>query len=322
MTDQASPSTTESAIATPSAPSNESPISPATSSPTGGQQTLANGPLSGETSNDPDEQFAGLGEEFDALVDLPIPTTTKPAAAPAPTAPVAPATSPATVAAPSVQSQPSEAPAPASAVPGEPKKDAAAAAETGTEVQAGSVDEALSAIQNMGGEIFQQVVSQFALSPEQVTELETDAVAAVPKLLASSYIRSVQTSLAYMKQMVPTIIQRYMAEDAMARAAESEFFSQWKSLDRAKHGEDIRSFAKMFHQANPKISRKDLFSMVGSAVMAKHGIAAAIPTPPPASVSPAVPGFAPAAAGAPIVHSTPILDENPFMGLGREFDNS
>lgn len=181
-----------------------------------------------------------------------------------------------------------------------------------------TVDALLQAMNERSAEVLQQVVPEFALSPEQITELETDAATAVPKLLAQTHLRSLKAMATLLKEMVPSMIVQTVEQQNAARDMEASFFKQWDKLDRTKHGADIKSFAHAFAAANPKMTREELFSLVGAAVMAKHGLTMSAPAsaaPPP----PAVP-FAPAATSAPVVHQKPVDDSNPFAGMGRNFD--
>ena len=100
---------------------------------------------------------------------------------------------------------------------------------------------------------------------------------------------------------------------------ENAFFKQWNLLDRTKHGEDIRTFAQTFANAKPGMSQSELFSLVGAAVMAKHGLAATAAAP--VAASPAASPFTPAVTSAPVTHQKPVGEQNPFAGLGFNFDD-
>lgn len=264
----------------------------------------------------------GLGGDFDVSLDaLPaampaastkpavaaqppqVPAIPQPAAASVATAPQPPAAQPASDAV----AQPAAA-APAPAAPATP-----------TEASPADVDSLIAAFDSQAAEIFQQVAPQFNLTPEQITELETDAATALPKLLATTYIKSIKTAMSAMQQLVPQMISRTIAQQEVGREMETAFFKQWNQLDRTKHGNDIRMFAKTFSAANPQMTRDELFSLVGAAVMAKHGIGIAPPAAAPTASTPAV-AFTPAVASAPVTHQQPVADSNPFAGMGRHFD--
>lgn len=245
---------------------------------------------------------------------------TKPAAVAQP----APATAPPQVEVPSAAPvpQPPAVPTTASDASAQPAAAATAtsATDASTDVPPAEIDQFLTLVNERAAEVTQQLVPQFQLTPEQITELETDAAAAVPKLLASTYLKAVSSTVAMMKSVVPQMIQQTVVQQEAARQMEADFFKQWNLLDRTKHGNDIRTFAQAISATNPRITQQELFSLVGAAVMAKHGLAAA-----PASVPqqrPAAPsGFTPAVASAPVTHQKPIQDSNPFAGMGFSFDD-
>lgn len=76
-------------------------------------------------------------------------------------------------------------------------------------------------------------------------------------------------------------------------------------------------YARMFSQTNPQMTQEELFSLVGAAVVAKNGLAAA-----PASAAPmATQPFSPSVNSAPVVHSQPVDASNAFAGMGFNFDD-
>lgn len=176
----------------------------------------------------------------------------------------------------------------------------------------------LHAIQTKSADFIEALAPSFAVSPELAVELEADYAAAVPKLLANVYMKSVASSVDYIQKLVPPIIDRHLAQANAHRAAEEEFFGQFPGLNRKSHGADIVALGKAFTAANPKITKEQLFQLVGAATMAKHGIAPGVR--PPAPVSRAAPAFTPAATSAPqVVHQTPVSD-NLFDGMGRDYE--
>lgn len=155
--------------------------------------------------------------------------------------------------------------------------------------------------------------SHFTLSPAQIEELETDAVGAVPKLLAQTHVRAVGTALNYIRNLVPGMIQRQVMEMAKAAEADRSFFQMWPGLSANKHGQDIITLARAMRAQNGKMATDVLMKQVGAAVMAMHGIQAPAAR---ASVAPAA--FRPAMPG--VVRQTTPVQENPVEGLGREYE--
>jgi hypothetical protein len=160
---------------------------------------------------------------------------------------------------------------------------------------------------------------RFKLTPEEATALDTDAMAAIPQVMARVYYEATTTALIQMQNLVPKLVQQVLAAEKTSTEAESSFYGRFKSLDRAKHHADVVQFANGFRQMNPKMSQDDLFAMVGAAVMAKHGVSSA-PVPGPNGAAPVAQPmpFVPAAAGAKVSMAA-IPD--PWAGLGQSFDD-
>lgn len=265
-------------------------------------------PTVGEVPNDPvvDLGFEGLGADHDMsqlpseqpkVVAPPAAKSPAPAAAPVATAPVAAAPAPAAPPAnPAVAAPAAEPPA-------------------STDAQPVTADAILNAIRSNGTGFIEALTPAFAITEEQAAELETDYATAVPKLFANVYMKSVATAVEYIQTLVPQIIERHMANKNLHKEAEEEFFGKFSGLNRKDHGADIITLAKAFSQANPKITKAQLFDLVGAAVMAKHGIAAGAA---PAAQRPQA--FMPASNSAPVVVSSTPVNDGLFEGLGREYD--
>lgn len=279
--------------------------------------------ISGEAPNDPDVPFSGLGDDFDEFSDIDAFASTSSTKAPAVATPPAPPATPPQIAVEAPAPQPPAAPpaAPDAAAQTAPAATPAEAPAAPTDVPPADLDALLTAFDAQAAEIFQQVAPQFQLTAEQITELETDAATAVPKLLANTYLKTIKTTMSMVKEIIPQMINQTIVRNEAAREMENSFFKQWNLLDRTKHGNDIRMFAQTFAAANPKMSQSELFSLVGAAVMAKHGLA--MPSTAPAASAPAAsaPSFTPAVASAPVTHQKPVGEQNPFAGMGFHFDD-
>lgn len=235
-----------------------------------------------------------------------------PAAAPTAAAPAAPVVPVAPATPPAVSPPDASVAAPVASEP-------AASPSAPTDVPPADVDSLLTAFDEKGAELLQTLAPQFQLTQEQITELETDAAAAMPKLLANTYMKSMRAALGMVKNLVPQMVQQTIQRDNEARDMEGQFFKQWGQLNKEKHGSDIRSFAQAFAKASPGLSRENLFSMVGAAVMAKHGLQGGQTPPAPAAAMAPAPSFTPAVASAPVIH-TQQVDQNPFAGMGMAYD--
>ena len=276
--------------------------------------------LSGETSNDPDVSFEGLGDDFDTNVEFSETksTSVKPTV-PVPVQTQQTATQP-VKAAPTQAAPQAEPPQPPAQVPAvDPPKPTAQMTEVDPS-QPLSLDALIGQFEANSQAMADQLAPSFAIDDALAAELDTDWRGAMPKVLAKTFVNAVQTSLQYMQMYVPQIVSQAQAQENAYREAETSFFSKFKTLDRSKHGNDIRAYARAFAQANPGLTRDQLFDFVGNAVMAKFGLVGQQPpvpgNQPPARQMP----FSPAASSAPAMNVT-VTDVNPFSGLGMDFDN-
>jgi hypothetical protein len=161
---------------------------------------------------------------------------------------------------------------------------------------------------------------RFKLSPEEVSAIDTDAVGAIPNIMARVYYEAMQSTLLHIQNLVPQVVMNMMKVQKQNDDVENAFYGQFKTLDRGKHHADVVQFANMLRGTNPQITQADLFAMIGAAVMAKHNLSNVQPNGssgiPPRSAQPAP--FVPAMPGA-HVRVTP-EPESPWAGLGKEFD--
>lgn len=260
----------------------------------------------------PDSSFENLGSADDLdfvevpeepVAEPPAPAVEEQPAVAAPPAPTpAPAPQPPPQAAQPAQEQPA-APAPAQ---GSQPDDSPQGLVQQLEQHRAAVLDALAA-------------DRFKLSPEEISALDTDATAAIPRIMSRVYYEAMQSTLLHLQNQVPRMVLSVLNAQNSSTKAEDKFYGQFKNLDRSKHHNDVLAFATMLRQTNPKISEADLFAMVGAAVMAKNGIAPTLapnggtpPRPPsPAPFVPATPG-----SSVRLVPEAP----SPWAGLGQDFD--
>ena len=174
--------------------------------------------------------------------------------------------------------------------------------------------------QHRGAVLNALAADRFKLSPEEISAIDTDAVGAIPHVMARVYYEAMQSTLLHIQNMVPQVVMNMIKVQKENDDVENSFYGQYKALDRMKHHGDVMQFANMLRGSNPKMSRADLFAMVGAAVMAKNGLTNPQPNGnsgvPPRHAQPAP--FVPATPGA-SVRITPEPD-SPFSGLGRDWD--
>ncbi len=263
--------------------------------------------LSGETQHDNPMSFEGLGLDTNDSLETTEVTPEKSVVAQTAQTPTAPAAQAPVV--PPVAQQPQAQPVAQATVQAQP-----------TEVtsQPQSLESVIQAFATNEAEMTNQLAANFAIDPALAEELETNYAQAVPKLLASTFVKAVHTSLQYMQQYVPQIVEKSQAEARAYQEAEKAFFGQFPDLNVSNHGNDIQSFARAFVSHNPKITRDELFTLVGNAVRGKYGLTNQVQAKPP--VSQAQRPFAPAGNSAPISLPVAQTEVSPFWGLGQEHE--
>ena len=242
----------------------------------------------------------------------PIPAT--PEVTPQP-APVAPTPQPA----PAPQATPPAAQNPEQTTPA-PSAQAPAALSPSNPV---AIAEAMAA--NRDSVIAHLASDRFALSQEDIQELETDAATFVPKMMARVAYEAQVSMMKFLAQSVPGMVKQYNTVQKANSEAEDQFFSTHEKLglnkSDPKHREVAFRMAKLYRQANPDMPLPQLIAEVGpivaAAVQAQAKPAAPAPSAPPGfkptPFTPAVNGgggFTPQAAPA-----------DPWSGMGANYDD-
>lgn len=173
--------------------------------------------------------------------------------------------------------------------------------------------------QHRGAVIGALAAERFKLSPEEVSAIDTDAVGAIPHVMARVYYEAMQSTLLHIQNMVPQVVMNMIKAQKQSDDVENAFYGQFNTLDRMKHHQDVIQFAQLLRAQNPRISQQDLFSMVGAAVAAKHNLQARAANGNGAVPRPAQHAFRPAPAGA-TVRVVPET-ESPFAGLGKDWED-
>lgn len=237
------------------------------------------------------------------VVPPPAAPVPPPAATPPEVAPAAPAATPPSPAQPEPQAQP---PAPLS--PSDPV----------------AIANAMEA--NRNDVIAHLATSKFALSPEDIQELETDVVSAVPKIMSRVFFETQVAMQKFLAQAVPGMVKQYQTVTKANDDAESKFFEAHKALgldkSNAQHRATAIRLASLYRQANPTMSLDQLIAEVGPVVAAavRANAPPAQPSTPAAAMQPrgGTP-FRPAVNGG--GGAPPVAEpENPWAGLGQNFD--
>lgn len=289
-------------VSTPSTPSAPDPSgAPATPDPTPADDGEAN-------------PWANLGSvddlDFLAVPATPATPPQKPAVPPA-----QPATPPATPQTPP-QTPPAQ-PAPQQTPPqpaGEPR-----AAELSPSDPVGIAD----AIERNRDAVMAHLAStKFALTDEDIQELETDVVKAVPRIMSRVFVEAQVSMQRFLAQAMPGMMRQYSTVTKANDDAEAKFFESHKAIGLDKTNPQHRAtavrLASLYRKANPNIPLEQLISEVGPMVAAAvKANASPAPGAPPAKGG--MPPFRPAVNGGGGATSTP-EPENEWAGLGGTYD--
>lgn len=175
-------------------------------------------------------------------------------------------------------------------------------------------------IQNRDAAVQALAGDMYALTPEQVEGLDTNATAMVPELLAQVHVNSVTAALNRMAEMMPYMMQRHMV--AVNRNSEnaSAFYEANKHLDRnnPQIAQAVASMARVYRAQNPQATKPDMIKAVGLLVSQQLGIAAQ-PQAPVVQQQP-VAGFVPAATGGGGGQPPPQPAPDPWAGMAGDYD--
>jgi len=267
------------------------------------------------------DDFSGLEFAGDTIGDDGPPPSSPSAGDPAPSSPVP--NEPPKQVAPPAPLQPDV--KPAEAAPPAQQTPAATPPENPQNPQAEASVDAWSEFEKNAGQLQEQFVKQYyALSDEDVAQLEAEPATALPKMAAKIHYNILKQTAQMISGMLPHAFQHMTNVSEQARAATTKFQEQWPQIDVVKFGSEIEQTANVIRQLNPKATQEEVISMVGATISARHKLVApanppAAPgTPPPQAQQRPAP-FVPASPGAPA--ATPqIVDQNEWAGLGGDYE--
>ncbi len=285
----------------------------------GTQGAGGSGPAEGGSSAS-EVDWAGMDAGFDAddggegdmSSEAPVPAA--PAApevpSPTPAAPTAPAPSPAQ--SPASEGQPpAPAPAPAPAQsPTEPTPTEPAKPEPQAQPSAEDLKAARTAYE-------QQLVQQYALTPEQEELAITEPGKILPQLAAQIQLATMEVVTRGIMDAIPRLVPQLVKQAETEAKAEDEFFSSFPDLKDEQGRQAVLQLGMAFRQVNPKATKAEFVSKVGAAARAVLG---RIPQE-AGSMAPPAPAVPPAPAGPGSVGAmpAPAASNNPFTLLHQQF---
>jgi hypothetical protein len=158
-------------------------------------------------------------------------------------------------------------------------------------------------------------VGQYALTEDQVVELDEDPAKFIPKFAARVYLDAVENATAAVVQLLPQVLGQYQQNTTKADGARESFFKTWDKLDPDKHSDVLTSIGQAYRAANPNATPDEFIRDVGAATM----VALKIPfeEAPAEPAAPAAPAHKPLGTGAAQSPASP-QDKNQFTQIAEE----
>ena len=296
--------------------------------------------LAGAEGSDESSGFDDfLQDDTDDTDDVPeegTPAAEEPAPTVAPAEPVVPAVEPAPAAEGTLVPTPEPAPVtPAAAVAPAPQAPVAPAVEPSPPVEPTvqepepqyTPEQVLDQYRTWRADTITNLATgHYAISEEQVEELDSNPAQVVPRLLAGVYMDAVTDARNQMIRELPGLMQGALSARDVNAEREGEFYKVWPQLDTPEHRQTVLRMAGIYRQINPTADLNTMTREVGAQVL----VALRMPFDPNAVVAPAatpaviapvvpvVPAFTPAAASSPRAAGGAPVDPNVYTVLAEE----
>lgn len=127
------------------------------------------------------------------------------------------------------------------------------------------------------------LAEQFKLDEATVTELETDAAAAIPKVMADLYLRVMAGVYNILDRGLPNMIDSHSSRVTARRDVETKFYGKFPDLQKPEYQNAIGAAVRQAREMFPQDNQDALMDRVGRMVMAAYGIAQSAPAQRPAT---------------------------------------
>lgn len=144
----------------------------------------------------------------------------------------------------------------------------------------------------------------FKLSPEDVEAMESDLVAATPRLAAKIMFQSQQATLNMLARILPAMLTKHQSATKQNEANANRFYDRWKDvgITREKHGAMVTRTAQLYRELNPQATLEQMIEDLGPIVVQQAKLAPPAPTSTTPMVKPAP--FVPAVGSPPMGANT------------------
>lgn len=165
----------------------------------------------------------------------------------------------------------------------------------------------------------------YAIDEETAKRLDEEPGVAIPQLMARVHVDSMVSTLGYVANQLPAMIDRAIAQRETRSSDEDKFFERWPTLNVEEHGEAIKLLGGAYRVVNPGATPEQFIRDVGAQTMVAFGLALGNTPPAEEPEVPAQKPFTPANASPPSSGPAPrpagfaAVDDELF-GQGDELD--
>jgi hypothetical protein len=151
----------------------------------------------------------------------------------------------------------------------------------------------------------QLAAHHYAIDEETAQRLNDEPGVAIPQLMARVHVDSMVSTLGYVANQLPAMIDQAIARRETRSGDEEKFFDRWPDLKAGEHGEAIGLIGNAYRHANPGATPEQFIRDVGAQAMVAFGLALGNtplvqePEPTPAQVPFTPANASPPSAGAP-----------------------
>jgi hypothetical protein len=119
----------------------------------------------------------------------------------------------------------------------------------------------------------QLAAHHYAIDEETAQRLNDEPGVAIPQLMARVHVDSMVSTLGYVANQLPAMIDQALARRETRSSDEERFYDRWPGLKFEEHGEAIGLIGNAYRQANPGATPEQFIRDVGAQTMVAFGLA-------------------------------------------------
>lgn len=173
---------------------------------------------------------------------------------------------------------------------------------------------------NANREVFKtKLAEQFTLDEATITELETDASTAIPKIMADLYLKVMGGVYNILDRGLPNMIDAHSRSSVQRTAIQEKFYGKFPSLNKPEYQPAIGAAVRQAKQLFPNDTQDAIMDRVGRMVAAAYGLETQAPAQQPATRRKAVP-FTPAIGSPGPVREQAPAEQNIWSEMSQAFE--